>query len=75
MRDLVGSVTRPVMELKGFERVSLKAGESKVITFRLDNSNLSFYRKDMTFGSEPGEFLVFVGGNARDVKQAAFELK
>lgn len=75
VRDLVGSVTRPVMELKGFERVSLKAGESKVITFLLDNSNLSFYRKDMTLGSEPGKFLVFVGGNSRDVKQAAFELK
>lgn len=75
VRDLVGSVTRPIMELKGFERVGLKAGESREVTFRLDNSNLSFYRKDMTFGSEPGKFLVFVGGNSRDVKQAAFELK
>ncbi len=75
VKDEVGSVTRPVMELKGFQKVSLKPGESKEIHFRLCNSDLSFYRKDMTFGSEPGKFRVFAGGNSRDVKQAEFELK
>lgn len=75
VKDEVGSVTRPVMELKGFQKVSLKPGESKEIHFRLCNSDLAFYRKDMTFGSEPGKFRVFAGGNSRDVKQAEFELK
>jgi len=75
VQDRVGSVTRPVMELKGFKRVFIKAGEAQEVTFRLCNKDLSFYRKDMTFGSEPGKFLVFAGGNSRDVKQAAFELK
>lgn len=75
LRDLVGSVTRPVKELKGFQKFMLKAGESKDVTFKLTNKDLSFYRKDMTFGSEPGKFEIFIGGNSRDVKRAEFLLK
>ncbi len=75
VRDMVGSVTRPVMELKGFQKVSLKAGESKMVSFTLTNKDLEFYRKDMSLGSEPGKFLVFVGGNSRDLKQAEFVLQ
>lgn len=75
VRDLVGSVTRPVKELKNFQKITLQPGESKDITFTLTNNDLSFYRRDMTFGSEPGKFQVFVGGNSRDVKQAEFVLK
>lgn len=74
IRDLVGSVTRPVKELKGFEKVFLKAGEVKTVTFDIREETLSFYRADLTFGTEPGEFHVFVGGNSRDVKKAAFQL-
>lgn len=74
VRDLVGSVTRPVKELKGFQKVKLAAGESKDIVFTLRADDLSFYRKDMTFGPEIGKFKVFIGGNSRDVKQAEFEL-
>lgn len=75
VRDVVGSVTRPVMELKAFRKILLKPGESRDVKFQLTNADLSFYRKDMSFGSEPGRFIVFVGGNSRDVKQAEFVLK
>ncbi|MFM7329403.1 MAG: beta-glucosidase BglX, partial [Bacteroidota bacterium] len=75
VRDLVGSVTRPVKELKAFKKVSLKAGEKTTITFTLKASDLSFYNSDLKFIAEPGEFQVFVGGNSRDVKQAGFVLK
>ncbi len=75
VRDLVGSVTRPVKELKGFQKIMLQPGESKEVTFVLTNNDLAFYRRDMTFGTEPGKFHVFVGGNSRDVKRAEFTLK
>jgi beta-glucosidase len=75
VRDLVGSVTRPVKELKNFQKIVLKAGESKDVTFTITNNDLSFYRRDMTWGSEPGKFQVFVGGNSRDLKQVEFVLK
>lgn len=75
IRDLVGSVTRPVKELKGFRKIAFKAGETKTVKFTLHNSDLSFYDSDLSFGSEPGEFEVFIGPNSRDVKKAKFELK
>ena len=75
VQDEVGSVTRPLKELKGFQRISLKPGESREVIFRLSQVDLSFFRKDMTFGSEPGKFNVFVGSNSRDVKRSTFELK
>jgi beta-glucosidase len=74
VRDLVGSVTRPVKELKGFQKIMLQPGESKDVSFTLSEADLAFYRKDMTFGTESGKFVVFVGGNSRDTKQAEFEL-
>ncbi|MBE0653748.1 MAG: glycoside hydrolase family 3 C-terminal domain-containing protein, partial [Bacteroidales bacterium] len=74
IRDLVGSVTRPVKELKGFRKILLQPGESKEIEFLITSKDLSFYRADMTFGTEPGEFEVFVGGNSRDVISAKFQL-
>lgn len=75
IRDLVGSVTRPVKELKGFQKITLKPDESKTVSFTFTEKELSFYRADLTFGAEPGKFHVFVGGNSRDAKQAEFELK
>jgi beta-glucosidase len=74
IRDLVGSVTRPVKELKGFQKITLEPGQFKDIVFTLSPDDLSFYRKDMTFGPEPGKFKVFIGTNSRDVKEADFEL-
>ena len=73
--DKVGSVTRPVKELKGFQKISLQPGESKNVEFKITNNDLSFYRKDMSFGSEPGAFVVFVGGNSREGKKGEFVLR
>lgn len=75
VRDVVGSLTRPVKELKGFQKIDLKAGESKEVSFTLTAKDLSFYNADLQFVAEPGEFKVFVGGNSRDVKEASFTLK
>ena len=74
IHDLVGSVTRPVKELKGFRKVMIKTGESKEITFTLKSSDLAFYTKDMSFKAEPGDFKVFVGTNSDDCKEASFSL-
>jgi beta-glucosidase len=68
IRDLVGTVTRPVKELKGFQKVFLKKGETKTITFRVTPNDLKFYNYDLKYDWEPGEFVIMVGGNSRDVK-------
>ncbi|MET0572719.1 MAG: beta-glucosidase BglX [Pedobacter agri] len=75
IRDLVGSITRPVKELKGFQKVSLKAGESKTISFNISENDLKFYNSDLKFVAEPGDFQVFIGTNSRDAKAASFSLK
>ncbi|ALW84988.1 glycosyl hydrolase [Hymenobacter sedentarius] len=74
LRDLVGSISRPVKELKGFQKVMLKKGESKTLTFRLAPDDFKFYNNDLKFVAEPGDFKVFVGGNSRDVQEASFKL-
>ena len=74
IRDLVGSVTRPVKELKGFEKIFLKAGESRKVSFSITPELLKFYNYDLQFVCEPGDFDVMIGGNSRDVKKARFLL-
>lgn len=75
IRDVVGSVTRPVKELKGFEKVFIKAGESKTVDFKITPEMLKFYDYDLNFVFEPGDFDVMIGSNSRDVKNARFTLK
>ena len=75
VRDLVGSRTRPVKELKGFQRVELGPGESREVSFTLNASDLAFYTASGRTEVEPGAFKVFVGGNSRDVKEAGFTLR
>lgn len=75
IRDLVGSITRPVKELKGFEKIFLKAGESRKVSFSITPELLKFYNYDLQFVCEPGDFDVMIGGNSRDVKKARFLLK
>lgn len=70
LRDLVGSVTRPVQELKGFQKITLKPGESTIISFTITPETLKFYNYDLKYVWEPGEFEVMIGGNSRDVKKA-----
>ncbi|MBL6447925.1 beta-glucosidase BglX [Fulvivirga sp. 29W222] len=74
IRDLVGSVTRPIKELKGFELVELKVGETKTIRFTLDHSTLGFYNNDGRYIVEPGDFKVFVGGDSNASLTADFSL-
>ncbi len=74
VRDMVGSVTRPVKELKNFQKVFLRKGEKKKIEFVIKEEDLRFYNQSLEFVSEPGAFKVFVGGNVRDVQEADFEL-
>ena len=74
LRDLVGSSSRPVKELKGFQKVLLKKGESRQLTFHLTADDLKFYNDDLKLVAEPGDFQVLVGGNSRDVQMAAFSL-
>lgn len=75
IRDITASVTRPVKELKSFKKISLKAGESREVTFNIDREDLKFYDIDMNWTAEPGEFKVFIGTNSKDVKEAKFVLK
>ncbi|HLZ86616.1 MAG TPA: glycoside hydrolase family 3 C-terminal domain-containing protein, partial [Puia sp.] len=74
IRDLVGSVVRPVKELKGFQQVFLKAGESKKISFMIDTDKLKFYNDKLQHIYEPGEFRLFVGGDSRDLREIPFTL-
>lgn len=74
VQDKVGSVTRPVKELKAFQRVELKAGESKTVTFTLPVSDLAFWRYDMTYGVEPGDFKLWVGTNSAEGLSADFSV-
>lgn len=75
IRDLVASVTRPVKELKGFEKVFIKAGETKDVSFKINVEMLKFYNFDIDYVFEPGDFDVMIGANSRDVKSARFTLK
>lgn len=68
IRDVVGTVTRPVKELKGFQKIELKAGESKTVSFTITPADLKFYNYDLKYDWEPGEFQIMIGGNSRDVK-------
>lgn len=74
IRDLVGSVTRPIKELKGFQKIALKKGEKQTVTFDISVEELKFYNSDLQFIAEPGAFQVFVGTNSDADKMVTFEL-
>ena len=74
IRDLVASVTRPVKELKAFEKVTLEPGESKVISFTLGKDELGFYNNQGEYLVEPGKFDIMVGGNSQETLNDSFEL-
>jgi len=74
IRDVIGSVTRPVKELKGFELINLKPGESKTVEFSLTEKELGFYNNQGKFVVESGDFKVFVGGSSKTVLETNFTL-
>ncbi len=75
IRDLVGSIVRPVKELKGFQRIHLKQGESQTVSFEITPEQLKFYNSNLEYVYEPGEFQVMIGPNSHDVKPVNFTLK
>ncbi len=74
IRDVVGSVTRPVRELKGFQKIELKKGETQTVTFEITENDLKFYNNALEFKAEPGKFEVFVGTNSDTQNKVEFEL-
>lgn len=74
IRDMVGSVTRPVKELKGFQKIALQPGESKTVSFTIGVNDLKFYNSDLKFVAEPGDFKLMIGANSKEVKEAPFTL-
>ena len=75
IRDLVGSITRPVRELKGFERIFLRAGESKTVSFKITPDLLRFYDYNLHHVAEPGDFDLFIGGSSQATKTARLTLQ
>ncbi|TJY65884.1 beta-glucosidase BglX [Sphingobacterium alkalisoli] len=74
IRDLVGSVTRPVKELKAFEKISLKKGESRTVSFTISEDDLKFYNQELKFTAEPGDFTLFIGPDSKNTKEIDFKL-
>jgi beta-glucosidase len=75
LQDKFGSVVRPIIELKDFQKIKLEAGESKTIKFVIDKEKLSFYNKDLNWVAEPGEFELMIGSSSADIKlRSSFEL-
>jgi len=70
IRDMVGTSTRPVKELKGFQKLLIKAGESKKVSFNITPNDLKFYNYDLKYDWEAGDFNIMIGGNSKDVKSA-----
>ena len=75
IRDLVGSITRPVKELKAFNKISLNPGESKLVNFELNENDLAFWGADNQFRVEPGDFKLWVGTNSVEGKEISFRFK
>ncbi|TFB45300.1 beta-glucosidase BglX [Pseudomonas sp. F01002] len=74
IRDVVGSLSRPVKELKNFQKIMLKAGEEKAVHFSIDENDLKFFNAQLEYAAEPGEFRVQIGLDSQDVKEQSFEL-
>ena len=74
IRDLVGSITRPIKELKGFQKVLIKKGETQTVTFEISLNDLKFYNSDLDFVAEAGVFEVYVGSNSNVSDKVTFEL-
>lgn len=75
IRDMSADISRPVKELKGFQKIRLEKGQSKIVSFRLSEKDLSYWNRDLKFKADAGTFKVFVGGNSRDVQEMSFELQ
>ena len=75
VRDIVAETTRPVRELKGFERLFLKAGEEKVVEFEIPTSDLAYCHSDMSFKADAGDFYVWAGADSGATLKGKFTIK
>ena len=75
IRDVTGSLTRPIKELKGFDKIMLKAGETKTVTFNINAEMLQFYTANKIWEVEPGKFNVWIGGNSITTLKETFVVK
>ena len=75
IRDLIGSLTRPVKELKGFELIELNPNQSKEITFTINEKTIEYYTANDKWKAEPGDFKVFIGGNSVDTLELNFKFE
>ena len=75
LQDVVGSTTRPLRELKGFEKIYLEPGESKMVTFEITPELMSHYNSDLKFVAEPGEFVIYIGYSSQTKNSASFILR
>jgi beta-glucosidase len=73
IRDLIGSITRPVKELKGFELIELQPNETKKVTFTIDKKTIEFFTANSRWEAEPGDFNVFIGGSSKTILKADFQ--
>mgnify|MGYP003646201444 CR=1 FL=1 len=73
LRDLVGSITRPIKELKGFEKIHLEPGTSKTVTFTIDEKLIAYFTKNKKWEAEPGDFDLYIGANSVDLKTTHFK--
>ena len=74
LQDKTASMSHPVKELKGFEKITLKSGEQKIISFKIDADQLKFWNASMKYVSDPGTFNVFIGLDSQRVNKGEFEL-
>lgn len=74
VQDVMGSTSRPVRELKGFEKIELRPGESREVSFEINQEDLKFWNQDMVYACEPGEFRVYIGGDSTTKNMSSFEL-
>jgi len=75
IRDIAGDVVRPVKELKGFRKILLQPGETQEVTFDINEAQLRYHHSDLTYSSDAGEFIAFVGPNSRDAAGVRFILQ
>ncbi|MBC8034452.1 MAG: beta-glucosidase BglX [Chitinophagaceae bacterium] len=75
IKDVIGTVTRPVKELKGFQKVLLAAGESRKLSFSIGQDDLRFYNGELQLVAEPGAFKLFIGGSSEQIREASFVLQ
>ena len=75
IQDAVGSTTRPVRELKGFQKIYLEPGESKIVSFEITPELVSHYNSELNFVAEPGEFVVYIGGDSQTQNSSTFILR